>query len=249
MKTKITATPTATKNTKTKGKKSAKTKVEGEKVSFPARSTKMGQLISDFDWSKTPLGPIESWPQSLRTTVSLVLANRFPMMLWWGKEYISFYNDAYIPVLGAKHPWGLGKPVRVCWSEVWPTLKPLIDRPFSGGEATWMDDLPVVLERHGFPEETHFTVAYSPVPDEESPNNIGGVLATVNETTDKVVGERRLALLRELGADATDSKTKEEICKIFARVVGNYPFDIPFALFYLSDEERKNLHLVSSAGV
>ena len=209
----------------------------------------MGRLISDFDWSKTPLGPIDSWPQSLRTTVSLVLANRFPMLLWWGKDYICIYNDAYIPILGAKHPWGLGKPVRVCWSEIWPTLKPLIDRPFNGGEATWLDDLTLEIKRHGFPEETHFTVAYSPVPDEESPNNIGGVLATVNETTDKVVGERRLALLRELGADATDSKTKEEICKIFAKVVGDHPFDIPFAMFYLSDDERKNLHLVSSAGV
>jgi PAS domain S-box-containing protein len=249
MKTKITPSNSATKNAKDKRKKSAKTKVGGEKVSFPARNTKMGRLISDFDWSNTPLGPIDSWSQSLRTTVSLVLANRFPMLLWWGKDYISIYNDAYIPILGAKHPWGLGKPVRICWSEIWPTLKPLIDRPFNGGEATWLDDLTLEIKRHGFPEETHFTVAYSPVPDEESVNNIGGVLATVNETTDMVVGERRLALLRELGADATDSNAKVEICKIFAKVVGKYPFDIPFAMFYLSDDERKNLHLVSSAGV
>ena len=226
----------------------AKSTVKG-KATFPARDTKMGRLISKFDWSQTPLGPIDGWSQSLRTTVSLVLSNRFPMLLWWGKDYISIYNDAYAPILGAKHPWGLGKPVKVCWSEIWSTLKPLIDRPFNGGEATWMDNLTLEIMRHGFPEETHFTVAYSPVPDEEAVNNIGGVLATVNETTDKVVGERRLNLLRDLGAVVADSKTKEEVCAMIAKVVGNDPYDVPFSMFYLADEQRKNLHLISAAGV
>ncbi|HMG88968.1 MAG TPA: PAS domain-containing protein [Chryseolinea sp.] len=249
MKTKIAAKDSASKSTKSTTKQSGRIKEEVKKGSFPALNTKMGQLIADFDWSKTPLGPIDSWSQSLRTTVSLMLSNRFPMLLWWGKDYIGIYNDAYIPVLGAKHPWGLGKPVRICWSEVWPTLKPLIDRPFSGGAATWLDDLMVVLNRHGFPEETHFTIAYSPVPDEQAAKKIGGVLATVTETTDKVVGERRLNLLRDLGADTINSTTKEEICKTIAKVVGNSPYDIPFAMFYLADDERKNLHLVSSAGV
>ncbi|HEX6890679.1 MAG TPA: ATP-binding protein, partial [Chryseolinea sp.] len=249
MKTKIAAKKSAQKKVKATVKQSAASKEDRRKGSFPDRNSKMGRLIAHFDWSKTPLGPIDSWSQSLRTTVSLMLSNRFPMLLWWGKDYIGIYNDAYIPILGAKHPWGLGKPVRICWSEIWPTLKPLIDRPFNGGEATWLDDLMVVLNRHGFPEETHFTIAYSPVPDEDALNKIGGVLATVTETTDKVVGERRLNLLRNLGADTMESTTKEEICKIFAQVVGNSPYDIPFAMFYLSDEERKNLRLVSFAGV
>lgn len=216
---------------------------------FPQRTTTMGRLISEFDWSQTALGPIDSWSQTLRATVSLMLSNRFPMLLWWGKHYISIYNDAYIPVLGAKHPWGLGKPVRICWGEIWPTLKPLIDRPFKGGEATWMDDLGVEIVRHGFPEETHFTVAYSPVPDDGATNKIGGVLATVNETTDKVVGERRLNLLRDISADASDAKSKEEICVTFAKVLANSPYDIPFAMFYLADNERKFLKLISAAGI
>ena len=248
MKRKIAvAKSVASKNVKVRAKKS--TESSKRKTTFPSSDTTMGRLIGDLDWSKTSIGPIENWSQSLRTTVSLVLSNRFPMLLWWGKDYICIYNDAYIPILGAKHPWGLGKPVRVCWSEIWSTLKPLIDRPFNGGEATWMDDLTLEIMRHGFPEETHFTVAYSPVPDEEAANNIGGVLATVNETTDKVVGERRLNLLRDLGAVVTDSKTKEEVCAIIAKVVGNSPYDVPFCMFYLADEQRKNLHLISSAGI
>src|ERR1044072_6537873 len=108
-------------------KHSSPARTNTTKNSFPSRNTTMGRLIGDYDWSDTPLGPIEGWSQTLRTTVSLLLSNRFPMLLWWGKDYISIYNDPYAPILGAKHPWGLGKPVKVCWSEIWPTLKPLID--------------------------------------------------------------------------------------------------------------------------
>jgi PAS domain S-box-containing protein len=248
MKNKLATKGVVPKKTKSTSKLSSKI-LPQKPVTFPGRDTTMARLISDFDWSQTVLGPIERWPQTLRATVSLMLSNRFPMLLWWGKDYISIYNDAYIPVLGAKHPWGLGKPVRECWSEIWPTLKPLIDRPFKGGEATWMDDLSLELVRHGFPEETHFTVAYSPVPHDDAPNRIGGVLATVNETTDKVVGERRLNLLRDLGADSSEAKTKEEICTTFAKIIANSPYDIPFAMFYLADEERKHLKLIAAAGV
>src|SRR5580704_9468811 len=122
----------------------------------------MSERIRGFHWSKTPLGPTEGWSPALRTTVSLMLNNRFPMLLWWGPDYISIYNDAYIPVLGVKHPWGLGKPVRECWSEIWHVLQPLIDSPFNGGPSTWMDDICLIINRKGYNEETHFTVAYSP---------------------------------------------------------------------------------------
>src|SRR5215470_3056964 len=92
-------------------------------TSFLEGGGKMGELIRLFDWSKTSLGPTENWSQSLRNTVALILNNRFPMLLWWGPEYISIYNDAYIPVLGLKHPDALGLPVRECWSEIWHILK------------------------------------------------------------------------------------------------------------------------------
>ena len=101
----------------------------------------------------------------------------------------SIYNDPYCPVLGNKHPWGLGRPVSECWKEIWHVLKPLIDTPFHGGPATWDEDILLVINRYGFNEETHWLIAYSPVPDERLPSGIGGVLATVHETTVKVLSD------------------------------------------------------------
>jgi len=125
---------------------------------FLAGGGEMGALMRAFDWSKTPIGPVESWSPTLRTMVSFLLANRFPLLLW-GPHYASIYNDAYRPILGAKHPRSIGQPVRECWSEIWHVLKPLIDAPFHGGPATWMEDLELEIQRSDFAEETHFTVA------------------------------------------------------------------------------------------
>ena len=180
----------------------------------------MGALIRAFDWSQTPIGPVESWSPALRMMVRFLLANRFPLLLWWGPQYVSIYNDAYRPVLGTKHPWAWGRPVSECWSEIWHILQPLIDTPFNGGPATWNEDILLEINRHGFVEETHFTIAYSPVPDETVPSGIGGVLATVHEISEKVVGERRVVALRDLGARVGDAKTAEEACAIAAGTLG-----------------------------
>ena len=201
------------------------------------------------DWSKTPLVRIEGWSLSLRTMVSFMLANRFPLLLWWGPDYVSIYNDAYRPVLGAKHPWALGTSVRECWSEIWDVLKPLIDTPFHGGPATWSDDLSLEINRHGFVEETHFTVAYSPVPDESSPSGIGGVLATVHEITDKIIGERRITALRDLGAHTGEAKTVDEACSIAMAALANHSRDVPFAAAYLFDDSQKVARLVCVTGI
>ncbi len=125
-------------------------------------------------------------------------------MLWWGPQFCGLYNDAYVPILGAKHPWAIGQPVSEVWLEIWHILKPLIETPFNGGPATWMEDIPLEINRRGFVEETHFTIAYSPVPDETVPSGIGGVLATVHEITEKVIGERRVVALRDLGARSVE---------------------------------------------
>jgi len=136
----------------------------------------MGALIREFDWGNTPLGPHSSWSPSLRMMVRFLLANRFPLLLWWGPQFIQIYNDPYRPVLGDKHPGrGLGKPVSECWNEIWHILRPLIETPFNGGAPTWMDDILLQINRYGFVEETHFTIAYSPVPDETVPGGIGGL--------------------------------------------------------------------------
>ena len=113
---------------------------------FPGDS-EMAVRMRAFDWSATPLGPVASWSLALRTMVRLLLANRLPMLLWWGPHYVSLYNDPYRPVLGNKHPWALGQPVRECWKEIWHVLQPLIDTPFRGGPATWDEALELIATR------------------------------------------------------------------------------------------------------
>ncbi len=218
--------------------------------SFLRGDSEMAERIRGFDWSSTRVGPIESWSPALRTTLSILLANRFPMLLWWGRDYISFYNDAYRPILGVKHPaQSLGRPVSECWSEIWPVLKPLIDTPFEGGCATWMDDLQLEINRHGFLEESHFTVAFSPVPDESARGNIGGVLATVHEITEKIVGERRLVILRDLAAALMELHSVEQVCRDAVSALEGHTKDIPFALLYMIEADQQPARLVGAAGV
>ena len=209
----------------------------------------MGTLMRSLDWSKTPLGPVETWPQSLRMMVRFLLANRFPLLLWWGPEYASIYNDAYRPILGRKHPASMGQPVRECWHEIWHVLQPLIDTPFNGGPSTWMEDISLEINRHDYVEETHFTIAYSPVPDETAPRGIGGVLATVHEITEQVIGERRTATLRDVGARSAEAKTAEEACAITAAILSTHVYDIPFALLYLINDDGTRAHLAGATGV
>src|SRR5581483_7613314 len=216
---------------------------------FLAGGGEMGEHIRSYDWTATPLGPLESWSPALRMMVRFLLANRFPLLLWWGPEYVSIYNDAYRPILGTKHPRALGQPVRECWKEIWHILQPLIDTPFHGGPPTWNDDIPLEINRHGFVEETHFTIAYSPVPDETVPSGIGGVLATVHEITEKVIGERRVVALRDLGAQVGEAKTAEDACAIAARTLAQHDKDVPFVLLYLIDGDGTSASLAGAAGV
>ncbi|NUO51107.1 MAG: response regulator [Polyangiaceae bacterium] len=207
----------------------------------------MSERVRSFDWSSTPLGPIESWSPALRTLTSILLANRFPMLLWWGPDSVSIYNDAYIPVLGAKHPAALGQPVREVWTEIYDVLRPLIQTPLFGGPPTWSEDLLLEIRRHGFLEETHWTIAYSPVPDPTAPNGIGGVLATVNEITAQVVGKRRNELLLDL-ARAREARSVEEACSAAAAAFQRAPADVAFALIYLFDEDGRTASLRATAG-
>src|SRR5665213_816972 len=196
-------------------------------------SGEMAALIKGTDWAKTPLGPSDTWSPTLRMSVKFLLANRFPVLLWWGPQYVQFYNDAYIPIPGAKHPKALGQCGSDCWQEIWPVLQPLVDTPFQGGPATWIEDILLEIRRSNFTEETHFTIAYSPVPDDTVPSGIGGVLATVHEITQQVVSARRVAILRDLSARAMEAKTPEQSCVVAARILEENPKDVPFALLYL----------------
>ncbi|HUJ60151.1 MAG TPA: ATP-binding protein, partial [Kofleriaceae bacterium] len=170
------------------------------------------------------------------------------MLLWWGPEFVQLYNDAYEPVLGAKHPRAMGQPVSECWSEVWHVIGPMIEQPFRGGPASTSDDLFVAIRRKGFLEEAHFRVAYSPVLDDSVPSGIGGVLATVTETTEQVFAERQLRTLRELGTrGAQDVTTAARACETAAVALADDRWDVPFALFFLLEDAAPRL--VASVGI
>jgi signal transduction histidine kinase len=224
--------------------------ISNQKTSeFFAGASDAGAIMQAMDWSKTPLGPVKSWSHSLQMMVRLLLANRFPLLLWWGPRFCQLYNDPYRPVLGTKHPQSMGQPASECWHEIWDVIGPLVETPFHGGPSTWSEDLALEPNRHGFVEETHFTVAYSPVPDETAPGGIGGVLATVHEITEQVIAERRVEVLRDLGAHSAEAKTAEEACQITAETLGRHPKDVPFALLYLFTSDGGQADLAAAAGV
>jgi PAS domain-containing protein len=152
----------------------------------------MGKLTREHDWSLTPIGSPDQWPQSLRTTVSNLLHSKFPMFLWWGDELIQFYNDAYRPSLGkeGKHPTALGQKGKDCWPEIWETIYPLILQVKSGGNSTWMEDQLIPIFRNGQLEDVYWTFSYSPAFDEE--DQIQGVLVTCMETTTSVLERKKL---------------------------------------------------------
>jgi signal transduction histidine kinase/DNA-binding response OmpR family regulator len=220
-----------------------------EAPASPVENPELDRLITEKDWSQTLIGPMSNWSPTLKTTVNFLIANRFPILLWWGPDYVSIYNDAYRSVLATKHPWALGEPFRNVWPEIAHVLLPLIDAPFNGGPASWMDGILLEVKRQGFTEETYFTFAYSPVPDDTAPRGIGGVIATVVEVTDKIIGERRITALRDLGASASEGRTAEEACTFAARALENHDKDVPFALLYLLDAKGETARLAAAAGV
>lgn len=161
-----------------------------EKHNWPSSSGRMSDVIREFDWASTPLGPIEAWPVSLRTSVDTMLASRFPKALAWGPQLITLHNDAFLPILGEK-PAAIGRPFSDVWSETWSDLAPIVDKAF-GGEATFIEDFPLTIDRHGYPEEAYFTFCYSPVRDDSG--KIAGFLDTVIETTKTVETARAASL-------------------------------------------------------
>jgi PAS domain S-box-containing protein len=155
----------------------------------------LGALMRSHDWSASPLGAPETWPQSLRAVVGLLLGSKFPMFVAWGEELGFLYNDAYAEILGAKHPNALGSHFRDIWAEIWPDISPLIDAAMTG-EAIYREDLPLVMNRRGFDEQTWFSFSYSPVRDDKG--QVAGIYCACTETTAAVLAERRQAFLLRL---------------------------------------------------
>lgn len=164
-----------------------------------AASTETGRLLLSTDWAATPLGPVERWPQALRIAVSICLNSRFPMFVWWGPEAVNIYNDAYIPVLGGKHPAAFGAPAQRTWSEIWDVVGLQREAVMERGEATWNERVLLVMERNGFPEETWFTWSYSPIHDDSG--RIRGLFCACTEETGRVHAERERDRLMRAAED------------------------------------------------
>jgi signal transduction histidine kinase len=216
-------------------------------LSFLSGGGEMGERMRAFEWSSSPVGPAAQWPQSLKTAVSICIGSRYPIVLWWGNpEYTMFYNDGYIPILGVtKHPGWLGRSGRAAWKEIWSTIGPMLDSVFRTGEATWSEDLLLVMNRNLPREETYFTFSYSPIRGDK--DKVDGIFCACYETTGRVIGERRLQTLRDLGR--ISGKSAEEACEAALSTLAANPFDVPFLLIYLLSEDGKRASLVCAGGL
>jgi signal transduction histidine kinase/serine phosphatase RsbU (regulator of sigma subunit)/DNA-binding response OmpR family regulator len=196
----------------------------------------VGRDLLEVDWVATPLGPIESWPGSLATVVRVLLTSRFAMWMAWGPELSFLCNDTYRrDTLGKKYPWALGQPAREVWAEIWPDIGPRIQTVMDTGHATWDEALLLILERSGFREETYHTFSYSPLADDDG--LVAGMLCVVSEDSKRVIGERRMATLSELGAATTGMREEREFLDSASAVLANNPYSLPFTLVYLFDDE------------
>jgi signal transduction histidine kinase len=215
---------------------------------FLSAGGEMSVLMRAHDWTQSPLGPPAQWPDALKMAVSICLNSRFPMVLWWGPEFVMLYNDPYRPMLGAtKHPKGLGRPGIESWPEIWDIIGEQLGSVLKRGEATWSEDLLLAVDRYDYLEEAYFTYSYSPIKATDA--TVGGVFTAVSETTDRVLNERRMRILRELAARTAESKSVREACCTFAEVLGDNNPDIPFALIYLVDDDARGVSLAASAGL
>ena len=182
------------------------------------------------------LAPAEHWPQSLKTIVQVLLTSRFAMWMGWGPNLTFLYNDAYGRMsLGKKHPWALGKPVREVWAEIWRDLEPRVGKVMETGKATWDEALLLFLERSGYREETYHTFSYSPLTDDDG--SVAGLLCVVSEETERVIGERRLASLRDLASELAATTTEQGVLAAIEHAVGANQRDLPFTLTYLFEQE------------
>lgn len=215
-------------------------------LDFLAGESEMAGRMRRLDWSQTALGPVEGWPQSLKTSVSICLASRFPIVMYWGPQYVVLYNDAYSTILGSKHPWALGQPCRVCWAEIWDTIGPMLYGVVNSGQATWSDDLLLMLQRRGYPEECYFSFSFSPIRIESG--IVGGVFTAVMETTDKVVGERRLRTLRDLAARAVNANSEPDALRIAAETLSENLHDLPFSILCQAGQGDA-IRILGTAGI
>lgn len=209
--------------------------------------SEMAKRTHTFNWNETGLGPIESWPQTLRVHVGMALSNSFPMAIIWGREFTQIYNDAFIPIAGHNHPSMLGNACWNTWNEIWhDILEPTLLKIKQTGKAIITESQHFPVLRFGYLEEVYCLVAYSPLRNDN--NEIEGFLITISETTGQVLGERRLKTLCDLGARTAEAKCPREACQIAMETLMQSATDIPFSLIYLLDDAGRKVDLIGTSG-
>ena len=221
---------------------------DGTNTDFSAGPSEMHARISAHDWSETPVGPVEAWPQNLKATIKVLLGSRYPMMLLWSSDLIQLYNDAYAGLIGDKHPHALGHSIRETQAESWEAIGPLIQEVMATGAPRWAPTQMLPLERSGCREETYFNLSCRAVEDDAGV--IQGVLCACNEVTEQVIDERRQQILCDLGVKAGGgTRSVEETCQGLATAIAEQPLDVPFALIYLRAPDGQTLALRGAAGL
>ena len=215
-------------------------------LSWLAGGGDMGMLIRSMDWSKTPLGPLHTWPQSLRTSVSLCLSSTFPILVAWGPEDIQIYNDAYRPICGDLHPRSMGGAFKEIWASALPVVGDAFERAHHG-EGTYIRDQRMFLDRRGYLEEAFMTFSFSPIRDESGA--VGGIFHPISESTPAVLNARRSQGLRELSAAIGDARMVGDIAHDLAAHYPNLALDLPFVLLYQIDADSGRLFLRGGAGL
>ncbi|WP_343699183.1 ATP-binding protein [Caulobacter sp.] len=206
---------------------------------FLAGGGQMGARMRAHDWTGTPLGLAEAWPQSLKSAVSIMLNSRFPIAIYWGDALALVYNDAWAPILGEKHPWALGRAGREVWPEIWDTIGPLYAQVMSSGEGVWQEDELLPMHRHGYLEECYYNFTFSPIQGEDG--RVAGIFNAVVETTERVLSERRLRTLSRMGERADAALSIDAACRWVADTLASSAVDAPFALIYRREGEVARL--------
>ena len=209
-----------------------------------AGSDETSACLRALDWSATPLGSLEQWPQSLRTIVRVVVASGYPMAICWGPDFVLLYNDAYRPIAGARHPWALGRSAREVFPEAWDLISSIYESViFQGQTVNYLSDALVPLTRNNYLEEVYIAFSASPIWDDNG--RVGGVLNSALETTERVIEDRRRQVLRDLASRTAGARTEEEVWSVSAETLGENPMSLPFASFY---EYRSSEHRAYLAG-
>jgi PAS domain S-box-containing protein len=211
---------------------------------FLRSNDSLARRIREFDWSKTSLGSIDIWPQSLSSALSICLNSNFPIAIYWGKELVLLYNEAWSPILGEKHPWALGQPARKVWPEIWNDIEPQFVKAFKGQPGGAKDAL-LPMQRHGYTEECYFDFTFTPIFGEHG--NIEGVFNAVIETTYRVINERRTSFLQRLVSKSVAANSIISLFQLAIDEIKCNPLDIPFAIIYTINAEGRAVMVASTA--